>query len=101
MTDDDCVTIEFIDDETTSLNTCINALIPTKKEVVYVKAVPTEKSCKDTKLMNDFYRDKNSPDGRMRRCKSCHKEKSKAPVTRIYIAEKRCTLNLSDWVSVS
>ncbi len=55
---------------------------------------PTKKSCNicHTNLpLDDFYRDKNSPDGRMRRCKNCHKLKQSTPQTRIVITEKCCT----------
>jgi len=57
--------------------------------------LPVEKPCNIcnvTKLLDDFYRDKNSLDGHMRRCKDCHKERSKAPVTRIYVTEKCCKM---------
>jgi very-short-patch-repair endonuclease len=56
--------------------------------------LPVEKSCNicnDTKSLEDFYRDKNSPDGRMRRCKKCHRDRGKTPQTRITIMEKCCT----------
>lgn len=56
--------------------------------------LPDNKSCNvcnETKTLDDFYRDKNAPDGRMRRCKECHTEKQRVSVTQIIITEKSCT----------
>lgn len=33
--------------------------------------------CNETLLLSSFYRDKNAPDGRMRRCNECHKARQK------------------------
>jgi prophage antirepressor-like protein len=55
---------------------------------------PSEKECNichTTLPLEDFYRDKNSPDGHMRRCKTCHKIKMNTPQTRIVITKKCCT----------
>ena len=48
--------------------------------------------CKETLSVDKFYRDKNSPTGRMRRCKECHKNRLKniEKKPKIIITEKRC-----------
>jgi very-short-patch-repair endonuclease len=49
--------------------------------------------CKELLCADKFYKDKNSPTGRMRRCKECHKSKTKSieQKEKIYITEKKCT----------
>jgi hypothetical protein len=49
------------------------------------------KECKNTKPLEDFYRDKKTRDGRERMCKECHNYRIKAPATKIEISEKKCT----------
>lgn len=48
--------------------------------------------CNETLSVDKFYRDKNSPTGRMRRCKECHKNRLKniEKKPKIIITEKRC-----------
>ena len=56
--------------------------------------LPSEKKCNicgSMKQLDDFYKDKNAPDGRMRRCKDCHKTKQQSPQSQIIISEKTCT----------
>lgn len=56
--------------------------------------IPDEKICnicENIKPLEDFYRDKNAPDGRMRRCQTCHNKKQKTPRTVVNITEKCCT----------
>ena len=55
---------------------------------------PVEKPCKlcDQILpLEQFYRDKNAPDGRMRRCMVCHNERQKKPSETVIVTEKTCT----------
>lgn len=49
--------------------------------------------CEDTLPLDNFYRDKCSPTGRMRRCKVCHKIRLKkiSEKPKISITEKKCT----------
>lgn len=49
--------------------------------------------CKKTLGVDKFYRDNNSPTGRMRKCKICHTNKIKLgeKKEKIRIAEKKCT----------
>jgi very-short-patch-repair endonuclease len=49
--------------------------------------------CKELLCADKFYKDKNSPTGRMRRCKECHKNKTKEmqKKEKIIISDKKCT----------
>lgn len=49
--------------------------------------------CNEVLDVDKFYKDKNSPTGRMRRCKVCHKNKAKSSeqLEKIIITEKKCT----------
>jgi hypothetical protein len=48
--------------------------------------------CEETLPVKDFYKDKNSPTGVMRRCKDCHKNRNKQveKEEKIIVSEKRC-----------
>jgi len=70
---------------------------------------PDEKECRlcsTTKPLKEYYKDKNSPDGHMRRCKECHNNQQKIPKKIVTIEEKTCnkcklTKSVSDFHKLS
>ena len=67
-------------------------ILTEKKEVLGEVSQVTCNICKETLPLKDFYKDKNSPTGVMRRCKVCHKGQNKniEKKDKILITEKRC-----------
>ena len=79
-------------------NICKKCKRKRQKELAqqFIKENPTEIKCNMCNISKDiskYYKDKNSSTGHMRKCKECHKERSKilSERSKISILEKRCT----------
>lgn len=67
-------------------------ILAEKKEVLGEVTEVKCNICEETLPVKDFYKDKNSPTGVMRRCKECHKNKNKLieKKDKIKVIEKKC-----------